>query len=95
MADQQLDDMSQFEAKETSHTLPVGWLLLFWGLVLWGVWYLWAYTPGLGGWSQEAEFQQVGEAASGATIFATVLFTALATTAAVSIIFALSRARKR
>ena len=94
MADQQLDDISQFEAKQTSRTLPLGWLLLFWGLILWGAWYLWAYTPGLGGWSQEGDFQKVGEAASGATIFATVLFTTLATTAAVSIMFALSRSRK-
>ena len=38
----QEDDLSAFEAKETSRKLPLGWVLLFWGLIVWGVWYLWA-----------------------------------------------------
>jgi hypothetical protein len=57
MADD-MDDIGSFEAKETAHTLPVGWLILFWGLVLWGAFYLYTYTPSLGGWSQEKAYQE-------------------------------------
>jgi hypothetical protein len=53
-----LDNLEAFEAKETSRKLPVGWLLLFWGLIAWGACYLYAYTPSLGGWSQERAYQQ-------------------------------------
>ena len=52
------DSAESFEAKETAHDLPLGWLVLFFGLILWGAVYLWKYSPALGGWSQEAEFQQ-------------------------------------
>jgi N-terminal domain of cytochrome oxidase-cbb3, FixP len=53
-----LDNIDSFEAKETSRTLPVGWLLLFWGLIIWGAYYLYTYTPSLGGWSQEKAYQE-------------------------------------
>jgi hypothetical protein len=89
------EDFSVFEApEETANKLPVGWLLLFWGLIAWGVYYLWAYTPGLGGWSQAQDLEG-GGASAGANIFATILFTGLATLAAVSILFALSRRKKK
>lgn len=57
MADD-LDNIESFEAKETSHNLPVGWLILFWGLILFGIYYLYAYSPSLGGWSQEAAYEE-------------------------------------
>jgi hypothetical protein len=57
MADD-FDDLSRFEAKNTSHTLPLGWQILFWGLILFGVYYAIAYTPSLGGWSQERAFTE-------------------------------------
>jgi hypothetical protein len=92
---EELDDISELESpKETAHKLPVGWLLLFWGLIVWGVYYLWAYTPALGGWSQAGDLEG-GGASAGANVFATILFTALAILAAVSILFALSRRPKR
>jgi hypothetical protein len=50
------DDITEFEAKETAHTLPLGWLLLFGGLILFGIFYAIAYTPSLGGWSQEQAY---------------------------------------
>jgi hypothetical protein len=91
---EELDDISKLESpEETAHKLPVGWLLLFWGLIAWGVYYLWAYTPGLGGWSQARDLEG-GGASAGANIFATILFTALAILAAVSILFALSRKKR-
>lgn len=92
-ANDELDDLEQFEAKETSRKLPVGWLLLFWGLIVWGGWYLWTYTPGLGGWSQVDDLAADG-AAKGTNLFATILFTALPTLAAVLLAFA-QKNRKR
>ncbi len=87
---QELDDLSAFEAKETSHKLPLGWVILFWGLVAWGLWYLWAYTPALGGWSQA---QDLEGASAGANVFATILFTALPTAAAILIVLAQRKRR--
>jgi hypothetical protein len=69
--------------------VPVGWLALFWGLCAFGAYYLWAYSPAFTGWTQ-AEALDAGST-SGGNIFATILFTALAVIAAVSILFALSR----
>ena len=57
MADD-MDDIESFESKETSHSLPVGWLILFWGLIIWGAYYLYTYSPSLGGWSQEKAYEE-------------------------------------
>jgi cyanate permease len=76
---------------EGDHPLPIGWLALFFGLIAFGVYYVIAYTPAISGWTQ-AEALQAGAGSSG-NIFATVLFTALAVVAALSILFALSRRR--
>lgn len=82
MSEPQLDDLEQFEAKETSRKLPAGWVLLFWGLIAFGAYYLWAYTPSLGGWAQTRDLEGNGAAAS-SNLVATILFTAIPTLAAV------------
>jgi hypothetical protein len=86
------DDLSAFEARETSHTLPVGWSLLFWGLVVWGAYYLWAYSPALGGWQQALD-AEAGGASVGANTLATVAFTAIPAAAALGLAL-VQRARK-
>lgn len=53
-----MDNLEAFEAKETAHKLPMGWLILFWGLIIWGVYYFIAYTPAISGWSQESAYEQ-------------------------------------
>ncbi len=53
-----LDDLEAFEAKGTSRKLPIGWLVLFWGLVAWGAYYFVAYTPAISGWTQEKAYQE-------------------------------------
>ncbi len=88
----ELDDLTKFEAKDTANKLPVGWVLLFWGLVVWGGWYLWKYTPALGGWSQSQDLES-GGASSGTNLHATIAFTAIATIAAVAILLS-QRKRK-
>jgi hypothetical protein len=55
---EELDNIEDFEAKETAHTLPIGWLILFIGLILWGLYYFVSYTPEISGWSQEKEYEE-------------------------------------
>jgi hypothetical protein len=86
------DDLSAFEAKETSHRIPTGWAVLFWGLIVFGVYYLWAYSPALGGW-QQAQDAEGGGAGVGTNTLVTVLFTAIPTAAAVALVL-VQRARK-
>lgn len=57
MADE-LDNIESFEAKETSRKIPVGWLILFWGLILWGIFYFAAYSPAISGWSQAKAYEE-------------------------------------
>lgn len=52
------DSAESFESKETAHSLPVGWVILFVGLILFGAVYLWKYSPALGGWSQASEYEK-------------------------------------
>jgi hypothetical protein len=79
------DTAEAMERQDTRHALPVGWLVLNAGLVVWGAWYLWAYSPWGSGWTQAAQLE--GAQAAGASIetnvFMTILFTALPTTAAI------------
>ncbi len=91
--------MAEHESQELDVTpiegdrpVPLGWRLLFWGLIAFGAYYLWAYTPALGGWTQAGEVD--GAAGAGGSVFATILFTALAVIAAGAILFALARRRR-
>ena len=54
----ELDNIEEFESKENSRKLPIGWLILFWGLIIWGVFYLYMYSPSLGGWSQGGAYEE-------------------------------------
>ena len=92
------DTADALEAKATATKIPMGWWLLFWGLILWGVYYAWTYTPSLGGWSQAKAYEESVQGAvastgeAGSNIFMTILFTALPTMAAIGLYLA---ARKR
>ena len=57
MADD-IDNIHDFESKDTSKKLPLGWQVLFWGLILWGVYYTVAHTPAISGWSQERAYTE-------------------------------------
>lgn len=88
----EIDDIAAFEAKETSKKIPAGWALLFWGLVVWGAYYLWAYTPALGGWRQAQDLEG-GGASPGMNLLATVGFTAIPTAVAI-VLWIAQRKRK-
>jgi choline-glycine betaine transporter len=53
-----IDNIKEFEAKDTAHKIPIGWQLLFWGLIVWGIYYVAAFTPSIGGWSQERAYTE-------------------------------------
>ena len=53
-----VDNIEAFESKETGRRIPLGWQLLFWGLILFGIFYVVAYTPAISGWSQESAYTQ-------------------------------------
>jgi hypothetical protein len=83
--DNELPDTAEgMEAKATADTVPVGWKVLFYGLILWGVYYLYTYSPWTTGWTQAGELEQVNPEVGG-NIFMTILFTALPTAAAIGL----------
>ena len=84
-----LDDIEKFEAKETSGLLPVGYLILYFGLIAWGLWYLWAYSPWGGGWTQAKDVE--GTPSSGVNLLWTIAFTAIPAFAALLIAMAQKR----
>lgn len=92
MASDELDDLTKFEAKETSHTIPAGYLVLYFGLIAWGAWYLWAYSPWGSGWSQARDLESANGA--GANLFWTIAFTALPALAALLIALTQKRRKK-
>jgi len=92
--DNELPDTAEgMEAKETAGTVPVGWKVLFFGLILWGVYYLYMYSPWSTGWTQAGELEQVNPEVGG-NVFMTILFTALPTAAAL-LLWAMQRGGKR
>jgi TRAP-type C4-dicarboxylate transport system permease small subunit len=86
------DTAEGMEAKATANTVPLGWIILFTGLILWGAWYLWAYSPWSTGWTQAGELNDVNPGVLG-NIGMTILFTALPTAAAI-VLFLLQRRAK-
>ena len=86
------DTAEGMEAKPTAEDLPIGWQLLFYGLIIWGAYYLWMYSPWSTGWTQAGELKDVDPTVGG-NIGMTILFTALPTAAAIGL-FLLQRRRK-
>ena len=61
------DTAEALEAKETAKKVPFGWWALYFGLILWGIYYLWTYSPSLGGWSQARDYEESVKAAASAS----------------------------
>ncbi len=51
-----------FKDMERHNKVPRGYLLLFFGLIAWGIYYIAAYTPEFSGWSQYKVLQRQTEA---------------------------------
>ena len=44
--------------QESHHKIPVGMIIFFAALIVWLIWYIYSYTPGITGWSQYKVFEQ-------------------------------------
>ena len=56
-----LDNLSEFQVEESvdaSRKIPMGWRILFWGLIIWGIYYFVAYTPAITGWTQAKAYEE-------------------------------------
>jgi hypothetical protein len=53
---QDIDRIEDMEREDTKRKLPMGWLLFFIGIILWGIFYIISYTPEISGWSQEGQY---------------------------------------
>ncbi len=51
-------NIHDMERKDTKNKLPAGWLLIFVGLIVFGIYYCVAYTPGISGWSQVKAYEE-------------------------------------
>jgi len=91
MTDELPDTAEAMEAKETAGKLPAGFLALCFGLIAWGLYYLWAYSPWSTGWTQAGELDQALSTSTNVTH--TVAYTAIP--ALVLLVLALAMARKR
>lgn len=45
----------------TEHKLPLGWLIFFIGVIIWGVWYMFVFVP-VGSWSQTDVYEEAVKA---------------------------------
>jgi heme/copper-type cytochrome/quinol oxidase subunit 2 len=92
MADIELEDSADaLQARETAHAVPLGVKLLFAGLIAWGIYYLYAYSPWTTGWTQEADLQ--GAPATSVNIAHTIAYTAIP--ALVALVLGVSMARRK
>jgi hypothetical protein len=82
-----------FTPVEGDRPIPLGWRILWWGLVAFGAFYLVAFSPWATGWTQVAGLSESAPG-SGGNVAATVLFTAAAAIAAGAILLAAARKRK-
>ena len=46
------DDIPSLNRKDTEHSLPLGWVIFFIALIVWGIYYIYAYTPMFSDWTQ-------------------------------------------
>ncbi len=51
-----IDNLEELDRADTRHKLPLGWVLLFLGLIIWGAFYAISYTPQISGWTQEGQY---------------------------------------
>lgn len=59
--DEKLDELKEFvveESEDAKRKIPIGWLILFWGLILWGIYYFATYSPFISGWTQEKAYEE-------------------------------------
>ena len=51
------DDIPGLNRKDTENNLPLGWVIFFAALIVWGIYYLYAYTPMFTNWRQSGAYE--------------------------------------
>ncbi len=55
------DDIPSLNRKDTEHNLPLGWVIFFIALIVWGIYYIYAYTPMFSDWTQSGAYEKQHE----------------------------------
>ena len=55
---EEFDNIEDMEAKDTAKKLPLGWVIVYVGLIIWGIFYVVSYLPQISGWTQAGEYEQ-------------------------------------
>jgi len=93
MANLELEDrVDALENKVTAHRIPLGWHLLHAGLIAWGVYYYFAFSPWFSGWTQEDQLK--GGTALEVSVTSTIAYTAIPATVLALLAWVMSRRRK-
>lgn len=58
MYKEEFDNIKKFEREDTKHKLPLGWLILYIGLIVFGIFYTYMYTPAFTGWTQNKAIEE-------------------------------------
>lgn len=58
------EDVSSLTRKDTEKKLPIGWVIFFLALIVWGVYYIYSYTPSISGWTQQGVYNEENPAQS-------------------------------
>jgi len=53
---EEFENIQDMERQDTKHKLPLGWVVLYVGLILWGIYYVVSFTPQISGWTQEGAY---------------------------------------
>ena len=94
MTNPDLDDsLDALENKATANRIPLGWHLLHAGLIAWGIYYFFAFSPWFSGWTQEDQLK--GGTALELSVTSTIAYTAVPATALALLAWGMSRRRKK
>ncbi len=52
------DDIPSLNRKDTENNLPLGWVIFFLALIVWGIFYIYAYTPKFSKWTQNSAYEE-------------------------------------
>ena len=55
---EEFDNIEEFTREDTENALPLGWLILFIGLIVFGIYYTYSFSPWSTGWTQEKALEQ-------------------------------------
>lgn len=94
MTDELPDTVEGLEAKNTAKRLPAGFRALYFGLVVWGLYYLWARSPWGSGWTQAGALE-AGAPTAARNIGNTVAFTLIPAIVLLVLAVAMARGKRR